>query len=345
MQTPVVVGLSGGIDSFVTALLLQREGYEVIGVHLSLWGDDDNRELFSLCNQLNIELIDYDGRDFFDKKVVQPFINEYISGRTPSPCALCNNEVKWELLRKIADERGVEKIACGHYVRIYSDNGLYYIQQGVDPVKDQSYFLWGLNQSILSRAITPLGTYTKEEVRKMAADSGYSGLVKKKESMGVCFLAGKDYRQFILEYTGRTDLQKSGDIVDPLGNIIAKHTGLLNYTIGQKRGIPLHEERQLYVSSIDFQNNIIVVDEKSSLQCTSFLVKDYNLTDISDLHADDIRVAVRGLGLNPEGFSQLKQVDAKTLSVTLSSPAWAVAPGQPVVFYKHDLVMGGGVVK
>lgn len=339
----VVVGLSGGVDSFVTALLLQQRGYEVTGVYLDLWGEADVAALAVLCQRLHITFIREDGRELFRQKVVCPFIEGYCSGRTPNPCAICNNCIKWDLLKRVADRLGVTFIATGHYVRIAALNGLFYVHKGVDPHKDQSYFLWGLRQELLSRALTPLGDFTKEEVKTFARQHGYEGMADKKESMGICFLEGTDYRDFICKYVDKSVVCRPGNILDTDGRVIGEHTGLLNYTVGQKRELPLRDGQPLYVAKIESAANCIVADRKPGLCRTELCVKEVNIVAPSELYATDIEVKVRGLGLNPEGPATFSEQPDGTLKVWLSSPAWAVAPGQPVAFYRGDRLIGGGI--
>lgn len=345
MKQTVAVGLSGGIDSFAAALLLKRQGYQVTGVHLRLWGDREEEGLEEVAQRLEIGIYRYDGREVFRQKVVQPFIEEYLNGRTPNPCAICNHSVKWDLLCRAADEIGAEKVATGHYVRI-GNTGLHsYVCKGVDPVKDQSYFLWGLPEKILKRACTPLGSYTKKQVRQLASDYGYAKLLQRRESMGICFLEGEDYRDFVSRSADTPDIQKEGDIVDISGRVIGRHSGLLNYTIGQKQGMPFAEREALYVAAIRKEENVIVADRKACLFRNELRIKDLNIIDPTDLQARDIEVKVRGLGLNPQGYACITAQDEKHLHIRLSSPAWAPAPGQPVVLYRGDHLIGGGILQ
>lgn len=334
--------MSGGIDSFVTALLLQQRGYEVIGVSLQLWEKNDLAAVERICRSLNIPLICREEEKLFRQQVVEVFVRDYLSGFTPSPCCLCNSVVKWEALDGVAREYGASSIATGHYVRIKPWGEKYYIRQGVDARKDQSYFLWGVSQEILSKAITPLGDYTKEEVKAWALAQGYEEMVRKKESMGICFLRGKDYRDFIRQY-GDT-VQKPGLILNKSGQLVGEHQGLLNYTIGQKRGMPLFRGEQLYVAEMDAEHNVIIADRKSGLYTSAFMVDDLVVVDPQDLRAEDIHIKVRGLGLNPQGTVKIERLTEKKGRVELSDPAWAVAPGQPVAFFRGDCVIGGGKV-
>lgn len=343
MKQAVIVGLSGGIDSFVTASLLQEKGFQVIGVHLGLWQQKENPEVADLCKRLGIEFISWDGSDLFRKQVVNPFVHSYLSGETPNPCTLCNSTVKWNLLLQVADSMGIEKIATGHYIRIVEEEGLFYIHKGKDPVKDQSYFLWGVGQQQLSRTITPLGDYTKQEVKVYAGERGYKFLAEKKESMGVCFLEGKDYRSFIAEYAGRMTEEARGEIVDRAGTLVGHHNGLLNYTVGQRRDIPQRDSESLYVAAIDILHNRIVVDKKEGLYRNEFYIREPHIINIRDLSTTEIEIKIRGLGLNPSGeVTFVPQSDGRIL-VHLSSPAWAIAPGQPVALYKGERLIGGGI--
>lgn len=341
----VVVGISGGIDSFVTVLLLQQQGYQVIGAHLELWGKTDEKEVQYVCDTLRIPLICRDGRQLFHRVIVKPFVEAYLSALTPSPCCICNSFVKWELLRQIADECNAPYIATGHYVRMVRQNEHTYIAKGVDPQKDQSYFLWGVPQDILKRALTPLGDYTKMQVREWALDAGYERMVKKRESMGICFLEGKDYREFIRQHAESDGAGKPGDILDRDGKVIGQHHGLLNYTIGQKRDIPLRQGQPLYVAEIDKQQNVIIADIKSGLRTMSLKIGHTCIVCPADLQAADITVKVRGIGLNPVGFARIEQTAEGRLNIHLSDPAWAVAPGQPVALYRGDLLIGGGIAE
>lgn len=333
--------MSGGIDSFVTALLLQQRGYEVIGVTLELWGRNDIAAVQKVCRTLGIPLISRNGEELFRRVVVRSFVEGYQAGYTPSPCCICNSYVKWTLLNEAATELGASGIATGHYVRIVQIDGRNYIRKGIDVHKDQSYFLWGIPSEILGKAITPLGDFTKAEVKAWALEHGYEDIVRKKESMGVCFLRGADYRDFIQDYTGIG--QKPGLILNSSGEQIGEHSGLLNYTIGQKRGMPSVAGQPLYVAEIDAIRNVIVADVKPALLTQTLWVDQVNAVHVDDLYAKDVTVKIRGLGLNPQGYVNIELCSAHGLKVNLSDPAWAVAPGQPVAFFRGDILIGGGV--
>lgn len=343
-QVAVAVGLSGGVDSLATVLKLQQQGFRVLGIHLKLWKEKDLSDIRALTARLGIELICYDGRELFYQKVVEPFLKSYLKGLTPNPCTWCNNSIKWDLLLQAADRLGVEKIATGHYVKIGKAAGHSYLFKGVDAAKDQSYFLWGLPESVLEKAYTPLGDCTKVEVKEWIGREGYGDLVLKKESMGICFLEGCDYREFILRHTGEVDRSGSGEIRDRTGKVIGRHIGLLHYTIGQKRNLPLIDGQPAYVAEIDAVNNCLIVDRKEGLFCRSFCLEQMHMIDPGERKAADIEIKIRGLGLNPAGFIRIQPLSSGKWQIFLDSPAWAVAPGQPVALYRGDRLIGGGFV-
>lgn len=345
MCETVAVGLSGGVDSLAAVLLLREHGYNVVGVHLQLWEGGRREEVARLCDRLQIEMVCYDGEAAFRERVVDLFVKEYLAGRTPNPCTVCNNLVKWELLAEAADTLGIEKLATGHYVQIVREAGGWYIKKGEDIHKDQSYFLWGLKQSVLSRTLTPLGTYTKMQVKAYAESKGYGDVARKKESMGICFLKGENYRDFIRRYCRDPYLMREGDIVDGSGHVIGRHTGLLNYTVGQKKDMPLCDGLPLYVSGIDAGRNRIIAGNRTELYQDCLVVADVNFVCPEEIYAENITVKVRGLGLNPEGYATLERQPDSSVRVRLSSPAWAVASGQPVAFYRDNLLIGGGIVR
>lgn len=350
----VVLGMSGGTDSSVTAMLLQQKGYEVIGVSLWFWNSPKENSNTSalpdfivdarnLAAKLGIEHHVIDARNKFKDVVIGQFLQEYLNGRTPSPCIHCNPNLKWRLLLDKADQLGANYIATGHYIQIVEEEGTFYIHKGDDPAKDQSYFLWNLSQEILSRTLTPLGAYTKTEVREMATNFGYKKVATKKESMGICFLDGMDYRDFLKKEIADVDEKiGQGKIVDTEGKELGWHEGYPYYTIGQKRGLELKEKTGLMVSRIDAENNTLILEKREQLNRTEFTISHYYLNNKEDINLLNITTVVRGLGLNPDGFSKLTILNESRLSVKLENPAWAIAPGQPVAFYIGNKLIGGG---
>jgi tRNA-specific 2-thiouridylase len=350
----VVLGMSGGTDSSATAMMLCNQGYQVIGV--SLWFYASNNSLNSndplpdfildaqkLAKELQIEHHVIDARVEFRETIIQFFLDEYLAGRTPSPCIQCNPKLKWKLLLEKADELKCEYIATGHYIRILKEANGYYIHKGKDAVKDQSYFLWNLGQDILSRTLTPLGEYTKTEVREIAEYFGFKEVARKKESMGICFMDRMDYRDFLLEMI--PDLNEKvgrGKVLDNKGNFLGWHDGYPYYTIGQKRGLELEKKSGLMVSRIDADSNTLILEQKDELNRMKIKVSNYYFNRIEDSQLPKIRTIVRGLGRNPQKYSQVHIISDTELEVVLEDAAWAIAPGQPVAFYIDDKLIGGG---
>jgi len=346
MKKKVVVGLSGGVDSSVAALLLKERGFDVYGLHFAFMEEKHPEKIEKLSEQLKIpiDILDIAG-DF--KKVKLHFVDEYLKGRTPSPCTFCNRVIKWQKLVDYADQNQLDFISSGHYIRKIEKDGFHFLQKGLDPVKDQSYFLWELSTEIIKKMINPLGEYTKPEVRELARKYGFEELAEKKESMGVCFLQNNDYRDFIKNYYPEKIKQiKQGNIKDDFGNVIGTHQGYIFYTIGQKRGLDLTSKSAAYVKEINPQKNELIVGSKKSLNKnniklhSSHLINPDNLKDNSS-----VEICVRGYGLNPEEPAIVKRMDSGQIELELSKPAWAVAPGQPVVFYDQDILLGGGIAE
>jgi len=349
----VVLGMSGGTDSSVSALLLKDKAYEVIGVSLWFYNADHSFEntnypqyiieAQALAKRLGIVHHVIDARREFRDKIIQFFLDEYLAGKTPSPCIQCNPQLKWKLLLEKANELECDYIATGHYIQVVKENNTYYIHKGLDPVKDQSYFLWNLPQEILKRTITPLGKFTKPQVREIAKAHGFHEIANKKESMGVCFMDRKDYRDFLKEMIPDID-QKigKGKVTDTDGNQLGWHDGYPYYTIGQKRGLELNEKSGLMVSKICADTNTLILEKKEDLNQKQITVRDYYFHDIEDIKKKEITTVVRGLGLNPDGFSSITLLNDIELEVALEQDAWAIAPGQPVAFYIGNKLIGGG---
>ncbi len=362
----VLLGMSGGTDSSVAAMLLIDAGYEVTGVTFRFYEIDgatgyleDARELAS---RLGIEHITYDARELFDRQIVRYFIDEYMSGHTPVPCTLCNNYLKWPLLVKIADEKGLFHLATGHYVRKVLSQGKYYITPAADADKDQSFFLWGLPQDILHRMLLPMGEMTKAEARALAAGRGFAKVSTKKDSLGVCFCP-MDYRSFLKRYidtqgknvpeTGkRVDAMDGkpeysigrGKFLDEKGNFIAWHEGYPFYTIGQRRGLGIDLNRAVFVKEIRTEQNEVVLASLQALERMDMVLKEWNIIDEDRLlEHDDIIVKIR-YRKQANRCTVTKQTDGR-LHVQLHEPLTAIASGQAAAFYKDGLVLGGGIIE
>jgi len=341
----VLLGMSGGTDSSVAAMLLQDAGYEVVGVTFRFYEVNNSTEYLDdareLASRLGIEHITYDARDIFKTHIVDYFVSEYMSGRTPVPCVLCNNDLKWPLLAKIADERGIYYIATGHYVRKQLFEEKYYIQNAADPDKDQSFFLWGLSQQILERMLLPMGNMTKTAARMLAGERGFAKASTKKDSIGVCFCPF-DYHTFLRNHVDEA-LLKRGRFIDEDGKFMGWNEGYPFYTIGQRRGLGIHLNRAVFVKEIHPERNEVILASLSSLEKEEMFLKNWNIIDEDRLlEHDDIIVKIR-YRKQANRCTVSKHLDG-TLHIRLHEPLTAIAPGQAAAFYKDGLVLGGGII-
>ena len=345
MNNRILLGMSGGTDSSVAAILLLEQGFDVTGITFRFWEEGENHHLADaqrLAQQLGIKHIAFDAREVFQQTVVQYFTNEYLAGRTPFPCAVCNNELKWNLVLQEADRLGCDRVAMGHYTQIATDNGRFFIQEGVDPDKDQSFFLWGLRQEQLARIIFPLGGFQKTEVRKMAAARGFTYVSEKKDSLGACFCSG-DYRPFLKsQLTHPEEWIYPGQFVDETGKVLGTHQGYPLYTVGQRRGL-IHLNRQVFVKEIHPHSNEIVLAPLQSLYKSEFLVRDYRLVD-KTLFGNGFDTVTRIRYRKQNNLSRIEIIDNSHLRVVLEQPLEAIAPGQTAVFYREGKVLGGGFI-
>lgn len=347
----VLLGMSGGTDSSVAAMRLLEAGYEVTGVTFRFYELNGATEYLEdarqLAERLGIRHITYDARELFSREIIEYFVQEYMEGRTPVPCTLCNNYLKWPLLAKIADEMGIFYIATGHYVRKKKLGDTYYITHAVDSDKDQSFFLWGLKQDILRRMLLPMGDITKVEARAWAAERGFRKVATKKDSIGVCFCP-MDYRSFLEEWLKRNGQQWSekigrGRFVDEMGSFIGWHEGFPFYTIGQRRGLGVHLNRAVFVKEIHPETNKVVLAPLQALEKTEMWLKDWNIVDNERLlGCSDVIVKIRYR--KQENHCTVTVTPDNLLHVQLHEPLAAVARGQAAAFYKDGLLLGGGII-
>jgi tRNA-specific 2-thiouridylase len=285
----VLVAMSGGIDSTVTALMLNDQGYEVVGITMKTWdyaSSGSSKKETGCCNidsfndarmaavQHGFPHFILDIREEFGDFVIENFVDEYLAGRTPNPCVMCNTHIKWRALLKRADALGCDYIATGHYAQVHQHhNGRFYIRRGIDDLKDQSYVLWGLQQDLLSRTLLPLGTYRKTQIRQMAMDYGYPELATKSESYEICFVPDNDYRGFLKKRVPGLEAKvEGGPFVDKTGKILGTHRGYPFYTSGQRKGLDIAFGRPVYVTGIVPETNTIVLgeeDDPTSPKCSS----------------------------------------------------------------------------
>lgn len=368
----VLLGMSGGTDSSVAAMRLLEAGYEVIGVTFRFYELNGSTEYLedarNLAERLGIRHITYDAREIFARQIIEYFVQEYLAGRTPVPCTLCNNYLKWPLLAKIADEMGLFYIATGHYAQNIQLNETFYITYAADSDKDQTFFLWGLKQDILNRMLLPMGDITKAEARAWAAEHGFRKVATKKDSIGVCFCP-MDYRTFLKDWLVRngqmsvsnseasinnsqtsgsdkqawSDRIRRGRFVDEKGTFIAWHEGYPFYTIGQRRGLGIHLNRPVFVKEIDPEKNEVMLASLSSLEKTEMWLKDWNLVNQErTLDRSDIIVKIRYR--KQENYGTITVTSDHLLHVQLHEPLTAIAPGQAAAFYGDGLLLGGGII-
>lgn len=353
----VLVALSGGLDSAAVVLMLKESHYDVEALYLDITGSAQSRaKAEAVAQMVGVKLHVEPMSDYFNSSIIDYVVAEHRAGRTPSPCGRCNPLIKWEMMCQVASRLGFEKVATGHYVRVGELGGVPTIVKGVDTVKDQSYYLWGLGAEFMSRAVLPLGEMTKLQVRQYLMERGFHGLSGSSESMSLCFLEidGRKvgYNEFIRHHIG-SEL-RGGEVVDTEGRTVGTHDGYQLYTPGQKRGFsittPSLELGYNYsvVEVCPKKNMLIVSDSPDDLYCTEILCNSLVSNHLSLLlEAHDISVVVRGLGRNPDGYAKaIESLGDGVFKITLPGKgAWAVAAGQPVVFYQGDMLLGGAIVK
>ncbi|MFN8298992.1 MAG: tRNA 2-thiouridine(34) synthase MnmA [Chitinophagales bacterium] len=354
----VLVAMSGGIDSTVTAVMLHEQGYEVVGITMKTWdyatsgGSKKETGCCSLdsindARQIAVDLgfshFIIDIRDEFGDFVVNNFVDEYLAGRTPNPCVLCNTHIKWEALLKRADMMDCEFIATGHYAQVRNENNRYVISKGLDANKDQSYVLWGVSQACLSRTMFPVGKYHKPDIKQMARDMGYVELANKSESYEICFVPDNDYRGFLKRRDPQLEGRVTGgNFVDMNGKVLGKHQGYPFYTIGQRKGLGVAFGKPMFVVEIHPETNTVVLGEEKDLDRNGMWVGKLNMHKYERLTAPVN--AITKVRYKHEGESSLiTQVDDR-IKVEFMAPVSAIAPGQSAVFYEGNDLIGGGII-
>ena len=345
MKKKVVVGMSGGVDSSVAALLLKEQGYEVIGVTMETW-DNEGTESVSedakrVADVLGIPHYIVDFREIFREKVVDYFISEYEKGRTPNPCLVCNRYVKWEALLHRSTQMGCDYIATGHYGRIVQcSNGRFSVAKSDSVGKDQSYVLYNLTQKELSKTLFPLYEYDKSEIRRIAMENNIP-VAMKKDSQDICFIPDHDYAAFIQKMTGRKSV--SGNFVDKDGNILGEHKGILHYTVGQRKGLGIAFGEPKFVTAIKPATNEVLLGNQDDL-----MIREVILTDVNYMSVEDIEAPVRVTGKLRYSQKDMpctlqKETDGK-LKAVFDEPMRAATPGQAGVFYKDNCIICGGTI-
>lgn len=345
-ENRVLLGMSGGVDSSMSALLLKEQDYEVIGITFIFSGADETGHHFvdearELARRLEIEHHVIDLRVEFETVVIRYFIDEYLKGRTPFPCAYCNPRVKFKYLEEYADKFECALISTGHYVKTGYYKGKKYLFQGDDPDKDQTFFLWGLERKILDRLIFPLGEFHKKEIRKLAQKYGHEKLSVKRDSLGVCFIEGNDYRSF-LNKIGISS--KPGNFIYHNGEILGRHTGITNYTIGQRRGLGLNLNFPLFVAEIRLDANEIVLAKYEDLYRNHIEISDYYFTD-NEVFDSGLELIVKVRYRLQETPCRLHILDETRAEVELLKSEAMISPGQTAVFYDGTRLVGGGFIE
>jgi tRNA-uridine 2-sulfurtransferase len=363
----VAVAMSGGVDSSAVAALLQQQGCAVVGLTMQLWNQrrlpelqgngpaqhrccslDDVYDAKAVAQHLNFPHYVVNFEEQFEARVVRPFVDQYLAGRTPIACTNCNTDVKFEPLLRMARQIGAERLATGHYARIRKNDqtGRWELLRARDDSKDQSYFLWGLSQEQLSRSDFPLGELTKEEVRALARRANLP-VAEKPESMELCFVPTGNYVQFIQAYSKERGISLEngeGEIVNESGDVIGHHNGVHNFTIGQRKGLGFATGKPVYVLSIDPEKNRVVVGEDDVLRKTSGEVEGVNWISCEQ-PTGLVRVYAKIRHKHEPAPATIEPLDATTARVTFDTPQRAITPGQAVVFYDGDAVLGGGWIR
>jgi len=361
----IAVAMSGGVDSSTVAAMLRAEGYNIVGLTMQLWNQrrlagregmpeavtgrccslDDVYDARRVAETIGIPYYVVNHEDRFERDVVRPFVREYLSGRTPIPCSLCNNHLKFDQLLTVAQQIGADAVATGHYARVDLDEtrGRWLLKRPTDRSKDQTYFLFGLTQEQLSRTLFPLGGMMKPEVRESARKHGLA-LAEKPDSQEICFVPGGDYKNFLDAYLaeqGESFPETAGELVTTDGRVIGEHGGIHNFTVGQRKGLGVATGSPLYVLQIKGDTRQVVVGDQENLYSKTLIVRKINLISVEELR-EPMRVSVKIRHRHEAAAAVIGKMGDDEIRVTFDDPQRAITPGQAAVFYDGDVVVGGG---
>ena len=356
MEKKALIAMSGGIDSSVAAYIMKQRGYECIGATMKLFQNedvgvsrehsccslDDVQDARSVAYKLNMPYYVYNFADRFAEKVIDNFVGCYEMGITPNPCIECNRHLKFKYLYDKARELGLNYIVTGHYSDIYFDDrtGRYLLKKAADPAKDQSYVLYSMTQEQLAHTIFPLASISKTEVRQIAKDNGFVN-ADKSESQDICFVQNGRYADFIREYTGSD--YPGGDFVDLNGNVLGRHKGIINYTVGQRKGLGISYAKPLYVVAVNPCNNTVVLGDNSDLFTRELTADNINLISAERLEKP-VHLKAKIRYKHEEQWATVTQTGDDTIKVVFDEPQRAITRGQAVVLYDGDIVVGGGTI-
>ncbi|OPJ57290.1 tRNA 2-thiouridine(34) synthase MnmA [Alkalithermobacter paradoxus] len=358
MKKKVMIGMSGGVDSSVAAYLLKEQGYDVIGVTMQIWQNEDEAILDSeggccslsavedarrVADKIGIPFYVMNFKDIFKEKVIDYFIDEYLKGRTPNPCIACNKYIKFDEFLKRAKKIGCDYVSTGHYAKIEFDENLnrYLLKRSVTEEKDQTYALYNMNQYELSHTLMPLGYYTKDKIREIARQIGLD-VANKPDSQEICFVKDNDYAKYVRENTNVKI--REGNFVDKNGNVLGKHKGIINYTIGQRKGLGIALGKPMFVTDIIPSKNLVVLGEHDEVFSKELIASDVNIIPFSQIN-EPIRAKAKIRYSAPPKDATIYSEKNNKIRIVFDEPQRAITPGQSVVIYDNDIVVGGGIIE